>query len=131
MSPTLEVSSLRRPYGRRIVASLVVAGLVCLLGCLPLLIALIPSEPCPPGDDAGCGPEPTFFLLVAAGLFLLGVALAVVAGWFAWRRSRLLFVGPPGWPSPPAGWTPPAGWEPDAAWPAAPEDWDFWRRGGP
>lgn len=130
MASPLVFPSFRRPYGRRAVVSLVMAGLLCLLGSFPLLVGLAPSDPCIPGDDTGCGPEPTFFLQLGGGLILLGVVAAVIGAWFAWYRSRLRFDNPPTWPRPPAGWKPPADWEPDPSWPTAPDGWMFWRRGG-
>lgn len=122
MASPLVYPSFRFPYGRRAAVSLVMAGLLCLLGCFPLLIGLAPPAPCIPGDETGCGPEPTFFLQLGGELILSGVVAAVISAWFATYRSRLRLDFPPTWPRPPAGWKPPADWEPDPSWPAVPED---------
>ena len=130
MASTQVLPSFRRPYGRRMVASLVVAGLLGLIGSFPLMVGLAPSDPCVPGDEVGCGPEPTYFLQLGGKFILVGLVPAVIGAGFAWYRSRLRFVTPPAWPRPPAGWKPPRSWEPDPRWPAAPDGWVFWRRGG-
>jgi hypothetical protein len=126
VAATLLLADLRRPHGRAAAGLLIAGGVVCFLALFPLLVAGSPSDPCVP-EDASCGPEPVAFLTVGLTFFGLGLLTALVGAWFAWRRTRLIFVAPPGWPRSPAGWVPPRGWEPDPRWPAAPDGWVFWR----